>query len=101
MPTSRKLEQAADRETDGTISPYAHCPGAGWRGTVLSSTDRLKKCPSGGRRVLTWPKVAPRHAGPPQASQCPAQLIPVTDATSPLRSGRSLMLMTVNMEQRP
>lgn len=75
VPTGRKLEQAAARGTEGTMCPYAHCPGAGCCGTVLSSRDRFKKCPSGGRRVLAWPKVALRHPGPMQAPPCPARLV--------------------------
>lgn len=96
-------------------------------GTDRGRRQRLPSCPlprsrmvqqcravPGGRDGLSkrGPRTASRAPQPPRghtavpppraaARLCPARLICVTATTSPLRSSRSLMLMTVNMKQRP
>lgn len=92
-------------EADGSSHPRARCPEQGGAAAPSGAGQqrRAQQMPSWqqeGPRMASCATRAPRsHAAVP--SLCPVRVVRVTATTSVLRSSRSLMLMTVNMKQRP
>lgn len=95
----------ADREANGSSHPRAHCPEQGGAAAPSCAGQQRRAQQMPGQQQ-EGPRMAPRATRAPRGHAavpplCPARVICVTATTSLLRSSRSLMLMTVNMKQRP